>query len=307
MRVADIHTRVAWPAVLAQLGIAESFLRPKKAGPCPSCGGRDRYTFDNRAGRGDFFCRHCGPGSGFDLLMRVHGWNFSEARRRVIEAAGLGQRDAPPIRTPAPPPQPIAEPSDRVRRLVRESCQVADCADAREYLKHRGLWPLPELCGLRAHPSVEYFADGVRVGRFPALIAEVRDIDGNLASAHVTYLQHGRKLAGHEPRKLLSPLTGRRGCAARLMPPLAGDQLGVGEGIETCLSAARIHGVPTWAALSAALLQKFEPPPAVRRLLIFADRDAAGLEAAGRLAERLQGRIAFEIKSPPPPAKDWAT
>lgn len=88
LRAADIHARLgsSWPRVLAQLGVGESFLR-KKPGPCPVCGGTDRYTFDNYKGRGDFLCRHCSAGDGFALLERVHGWTFAEALSNVIAAA----------------------------------------------------------------------------------------------------------------------------------------------------------------------------------------------------------------------------
>jgi putative DNA primase/helicase len=44
MRTADIHACVAWPRVLAQLGIPESALRNKHS-PCPACGGKDRFRF----------------------------------------------------------------------------------------------------------------------------------------------------------------------------------------------------------------------------------------------------------------------
>ena len=62
--------------------------------------------------------------------------------------------------------------------------------------------------------------------------------------------------------------------------------------------------MPTWAALSAAVLAKFQPPASVTKLVIFADRDVAGLEAAWKLRDRLQ--IECELRVPSPPAKDWA-
>lgn len=123
-------------------------------------------------------------------------------------------------------------------------------------------------------------------------------------TAHITYLQGGRKLGDHEPRKILSPMTGRRGCAVRLMP--AGEVLGVAEGIETALAAYLLHGVPVWSALNAPLLAKFVPPREVHKVIIFADRDVAGLEAAYHLRDELDGRCAVELCLPPAPAGDWA-
>jgi len=310
VRAADVHARLgtAWPAVLAQLGIEDRFLRLKKAGPCPACAGRDRYVFDNRRGHGDFFCRGCGAGDGFELLQRVHGWRFSEALHRVAEAAGLlgkQSRALPVANSPVSAPRVPASPTRRVREILRGDCEPCDVADARAYLESRRLWPLPQGCTLRAHAAAEFWNERQRTGRFPALVAVVRDVAGEAVTLHLTYLAGGEKLSGGAPRKLLSPLTERQGCAARLTP-LVGELLGVAEGLETALAARKLHRVPTWAALNAGLLAKFEPPPQVRRLIVFADRDAPGLEAADRLIERLRGHVRVELRVPAAPAKDWA-
>jgi putative DNA primase/helicase len=307
MRAEEIAARIDWPNVLAQLGVPKAALC-NKHGPCPACGGKDRFRFDNRRGRGDFICGQCGAGSGFDLLMRVHGWDFRTARDHVVQAAGL--RDATTamaktLTSSATIQQEIAQPPARVLRLRRESCALADCSDAVEYLVGRHLWPLPEGYTLRAHPAAEYFEAGQRMGRYPAQIAEVRDLAGELVTLHVTYLKGGLKLKAHEPRKILSPLTGRAGCAVRLQR-VDGEVLGVCEGIETAIAAATLHGVPVWAALNTALLARFEPPPEIRQLLIFSDRDIVGLEAAAHLMQRLQGQMVLQVKPPAAPAKDWA-
>jgi putative DNA primase/helicase len=307
IRAAEIALSIgsAWPAILEQLGIDGRFLRDKH-GPCPACGGKDRYRFDNRHGRGGFYCNGCGAGDGFALLQRVHGWDFRTARDRVIEAAGMSRRTLEPVRTMAiEGPVTIAKPTARILRLKREACALVDCTDAVEYLRSRALWPVAARTSLRAHAGVDYFEDGRKVGRYPALLAAVRDIGGDLATIHVTYLDAVRKLTAYEPRKLLSPMHGREGCAVRLQP-ITGDVLGIGEGIETCLAATILHGLPVWAALNTSLLARFTPPVTVERLVIFADRDAPGLEAAARLSERMQGRVAIEIRTPKPPAKDFA-
>lgn len=309
MQAAEIHARLgaSWPSVLVQLGIPETALR-NKHGPCPACGGKDRFRFDHeKRGRGSYICSQCGSGDGFKLLERVYGWAFSEARKRVIEVAGLSEGGSRPWTAPVTRNQPadaIAIPPDRVRRLRRERCAVADCDDAVDYLASRGLWSLPEGCTLSAHASVEYFDDGQRIGRYPAIVADVVDVAGEVVTAHVTYLQGGKKLVDHAPRKILSKMDGRIGCAVRLMMP-PGDVLGIAEGIETALSAALLDGLPTWAALNTSLLTKFEPPPGIARLVLYADRDEAGLTAACRLMERLQGHLRFEVRIPTAPAKDW--
>ena len=308
MRAQEIAARIDWPNVLAQLGVPAKALRNKHCS-CPACGGKDRFRFDNRYGRGDYICNQCGAGSGFNLLMKVHGWDFRTARDEVVRAAGLSEFPGYTVEliTPAsPPPEPdIAQPPDRVLRLRAQSCSVADCDQAISYLTSRKLWPLPQGCTLRAHPSVSYFEDKQCIGRYAALIAPVVDLDAQLVTLHTTFLEHGRKITEHEPRKLLSPLVGRVGCAVRLMRADA-DVLGVGEGLESCLAAGALHGLPVWSALNATLLSKFEAPAGITRLMVFADHDVAGLDAALKLTERLQGKVQIEIRKPPSPAKDWA-
>jgi putative DNA primase/helicase len=306
-----IHSAVSWPAVLEQLGIEVEFLR-NRHGPCPACGGRDRYRFDDREGRGTWICNQCGAGDGFRLLMLVHGWDFRETRRHVIAAAGLdnGGFEQPSFTKRSRVPEEIARPSGRVERLLRGCASPDSVADVIEYLESRKLWPLPAECSLRAHAAADYWSrseDGAPVclGRFPALVAEVRDVDGALVTLHVTYLRDGRKLEDAESRKILSPLRGRRGCAVRLLP-LEGNVLGLAEGVETALAAHALHGLPVWAALNTALLAKFEPPPSVHRVVCFADKDVAGLEAALALTEHLDGRASVETRTPPAPAGDWA-
>jgi putative DNA primase/helicase len=224
-----------------------------------------------------------------------------------MEAAGLTENKATtPKLEPAPRAQIadlIASPSQRVKRLRSERCAIENCEDAVDYLASRSLWPLPDGCPLSAHASVEYWNDNVRIGKYPAIVADVVDRDGELVTAHVTYLQAGEKLKGNQPRKLLGGLIGREGCAVRLLP--AGPALGVAEGLETALSAAVLDSLPVWAAINTSLLAKFEPPAGIERLVIFADRDEAGLTAALKLMERLQGRIRVEVRTPPAPAKDF--
>lgn len=288
-----------WREVLMKLGVAETFL-VNKHGPCPVCGGKDRFRFDNR-GKGTFICSRCEAGDGFQLVKLMHRVDFPEARKMVIDAGGLeGSEFREQMRAahPAPITHTVERsmPTSRVLNLTRESCRVEDCEPARLYLDRRGLWPLPTGAILKAHPSAEYWDEGKRVGRYAALVAPVRDCAGELVTAHVTYLTpDGQKLTEYTPRKILTKMVGRDGCHSPIMER-DGEVLGVAEGIETALSAAKLTGIRTWAALNSTLMAKFEPPADLDRLVIFADRDVAGLESAGRLMQRLQERVRLELR-----------
>jgi putative DNA primase/helicase len=307
---ADIAARIGsgWPAVHEQLGIPGHHLC-NRHGPCPCCGGTDRFRYDDKDQRGTFFCNNCGPGDGFELLRRYHGWNGSKLRAELIEATGMKHADMPSQRHPATPrpvvvPE-IAQPTPRVIQLRREPIPLRNCPDAVAYLKSRALWPRAEGTALRAHAGVDYYDDDrQRIGRYPALLASVHDINRDPVTVHVTYLAAGQKLAPHEPRKFMSGMVGRKGCAVRLYK-IVGSTLGIAEGIETAISAAVIHGIPTWAALNTAMLRKFTPPPAVRRLVIFADADEAGLKAAAGLTTRVLDQVQVEVRPTPLGFKDW--
>jgi putative DNA primase/helicase len=137
-----------------------------------------------------------------------------------------------------------------------------------------------------------------------AMVAAVTDALGELAAVHQTFLKFsGNAKAGLGDDKYI--IGAPSGAAVQLID--AGADLGVSEGIETALSAAELHGIPTWAALNTSGLIGFMVPPRVKRLTIFADRDRInpktgkrpGTYAAETLAARLiQQRIECRIKYP---------
>jgi phage/plasmid primase-like uncharacterized protein len=92
------------------------------------------------------------------------------------------------------------------------------------------------------------------------------------------------------------------GAAVRLAP--AGLELAVAEGVETAASFSALEGLPTWATLGTSNLEAFNPPSCVRRLVVAADADPAGLKSAHVLAERLRSRCTVSIASAPAGA-DW--
>lgn len=79
-RTAELKRRASgrWTSILLHLGVPAQLLNHRNQ-PCPHCGGRDRFQYTDRFGDGNYFCRGCGPGDGFSLLMSVHGWSFGTA------------------------------------------------------------------------------------------------------------------------------------------------------------------------------------------------------------------------------------
>lgn len=76
-----------WPELLAAVGI--DIPRRGKHGPCPACGGRDRFRLDDKGGRGTWICNQCGSGDGLDLVCRVTGKLPKEAAELLAPLVGL--------------------------------------------------------------------------------------------------------------------------------------------------------------------------------------------------------------------------
>ncbi|MCL1050812.1 toprim domain-containing protein [Shewanella abyssi] len=75
-----------WPSIFSHLGIDAP--SSGKHGPCPVCGGKDRFHFDNKAGRGTWYCRQCDDrnfGDGLDLVSKVLNITLYNAAKKIAE------------------------------------------------------------------------------------------------------------------------------------------------------------------------------------------------------------------------------
>ena len=82
--------------------------------------------------------------------------------------------------------------------------------------------------------------------------------------------------------------------------------MGIAEGIETALGAWCASTVPTVASYCAGNLAKWQWPPGLQRLVIFADADKAGREAADTLRARaLAAGLRCEVLTPSTAGTAW--
>ena len=189
--------------------------------------------------------------------------------------------------------------SDLARRLFALSRPIVGTL-AETYLRNRGITArLEVLPALRFHPACFYRAhDAAAREAWPALIAAVTDAAGAIAGVHRTWLdRHGAgKAPIATPRRALGHLLGN---AVRF--GMASDVMIADEGIETMLSLRCVlPDMPMAAALSANHLTALILPPALRRLYIARDNDAAGRDAAMRLRDRaraagIEARILWPV------------
>jgi putative DNA primase/helicase len=289
------RARGRWREILTQFGISPGFL-VNKHGPCPLCGGKNRFRFDDKDGTGSFYCNQCGAGAGVMLLRKLRRWSYAEACDEIDKIIGTSLA-APP---PAPQQYGDAKRRSSIERALRDATEIKV---VETYLARRGLAETSTV--LRGHPALSYFKEGRLIGRFPAVVAPILGPIGDLQSCHRIYD------ADLDPRKMtMPPVSTITGGAVRLHEPIDGE-LGVGEGIETCLAARQLFRVPVWSALTAGGVEKFVPPAGVRRLHIFADNDrnATGQAAAYALAKQIsmasRGSVETEVHLPPEPDTDW--
>jgi putative DNA primase/helicase len=281
-----------WPSILTYCGVdADVLTRKNKA--CPLCrDGENRFTFDDKHGNGDYFCRKCGAGDGFSLLMKFHSIGFVEAKKRVAEALGVANLPRPTVRSP----KQRKNMRELAQKIWSEGRPVQQGDEVSRYLRNRGLFLTEFPTTLRMHPSLGYFVTEGNVSKhvadYPAMLALVQDPDGGFVTVHRTYLKDGQKARGHDSKKLVSG--GLKEGAIRLYE--ATHELGIAEGIETCLAVRQRNGQPIWAAVNCRNLKVLAVPDTVKSVYVYADNDADshfdGQASAFNLARRLVNEAA---------------
>ena len=158
---------------------------------------------------------------------------------------------------------------------------------AESYLRHRGITALHDAAALRFHPRCYYRPDAEAPTEiWPALIAAVTDLAGNITGAHRTWLDPtgDDKAPIDTPRRAMGHLLGngvRFGTVT--------DVMAAGEGIETMLSVrSALPDLPMVAALSANHLAALLFRVTLRRLYVVRDNDPAGDFAVATLTGRAQ-------------------
>jgi hypothetical protein len=245
----------------------------ERCGPCPVCGGRDRFSINVK--KQLWFCRACDKGGDvLDLIQHLDNVDFRTARNML----GCDQA-MPDIKPKVADQRNIAV----VLRLWEEATPIAGTLAA-TYLKRRGLEPPTGCDALRFHRSCPFGG-----GSYPCMVALYRDIHTNEPKAiHRTALGTGGiKL----DRKALGPIAGS---AIKLSPD---DEvtmgLVIGEGVETALAGMQLGFRPAWALGSAGGIKAFPVLAGIESLTVLVDNDEAdrngrraGQDAAAACSER---------------------
>jgi len=269
-----------------------------KHGPCPVCGGKDRFRFDDLEGRGTWFCNQCNPqaGDGLDLVTRVFCCSTTEAMQKILPCIGaLPPVDVSCVATAVPLTSSTIE--QRAHDILKRCISGPSL-----YLLAKQLDDTVQLLTDESFRIGEYhFGDGTAV--FPLI-----DCLG-----HITGLQ----LINPNGQKSFLPGTRQSGSLIVLRhdEKSTPETIIVTEGVATGLAVARLtDSAPSsiFAAASAsnmvqaALLLRRQYPNA--RMILAGDNDCQNPQ--GNIGELQAQKAALEVGGwvslPPTPVNaDW--
>jgi putative DNA primase/helicase len=274
-----------WRSIHAAIGIPPEFLNPKRNGPCPMCGGNDRWRWTDKDGKGGWVCNQCGRGYGVDLVKIWLKCDFPAAVTAIREV--LGQATEGPIDT-----RTDADKIAAMRKLWSNSSPIDVSGPVAAYLSSRGIM-MPK------YPSCLRQALGTR--NRAMMLSQIIGADGKAINIQRTFLDN----EGTKTGRAMMPGDCPHGSCVRLAR--ADKIMGIAEGVETALSASIIHGIPVWSAISDGGLAAFRPPNIVKELWIFGDNDEsfAGQAATFALAKALYRKVVVRIMLPPKMGQDW--
>ncbi|WP_323080498.1 primase-helicase zinc-binding domain-containing protein [Klebsiella quasipneumoniae] len=276
-----------WPRILPALGMKVIKNRHQA---CPVCGGADRFRFDDKEGRGTWFCNQCGAGDGLKLVEKVFGISASEAARKVNAVTG----HLPPV---SPEVVAAAEAGTEADRKAAAALAVGLLEKTRPatdnaYLTRKGFAGRECLTLTASHKTggVAYRAGDVVVPLYDETGALV-----NLQLINADGLK--RTLKGGQVKGACHLIDGQK---------QAGKRLWIAEGYATALNVHHLTGETVMVALSSvnllslASLARSKHPAC--QIILAADRDlnGDGQTKAAAAAAACEGVVAL-----PPVFGDW--
>ncbi|MER0329315.1 primase-helicase zinc-binding domain-containing protein [Aeromonas veronii] len=293
-----------WPDLLAGLGL--HIPRHGKHGPCPACGGKDRFRLDDKEGRGTFICSQCGAGDGLDLVCRVMSKSPMEAAELIAPMVGLAAGGLDPVergrihqQQQAKVKEETRKREDGHRKAAARACRIMNahsrgCGSA--YLSRKGFAEHQSaISGTKETINGEVFPVG-------SVIVPLLDGAGNLVNVELIRNEDGLKhtLGGGRKAGVYHRIDG-------------GGLVAVVEGYATGLSVQQATGATVYCAMSAnnlmnvAEIARSQNPDA--EIIICGDHDldnATGQRNDSTKHQTEQAALAVGGRAIfPPEAGDW--
>jgi putative DNA primase/helicase len=265
------------------LGLTLKKIGPHElSGPCPRCGGTDRFNLNTS--KGTWFCRGCKAkgGDALSILMHARGLDFREAVEDLTGESADDLRPVPaPVKAKAKPAKDDAAREAFILKMAAEAIArmrpiagtpgEAYLRDARKIDTREIVDVLSVVDAIGWDPESFFREDGHRLDRrnLGCIVAVMTDPLTAKPTGGIsrTYIHEGQKVA---KAKGLGPAGVVRLSADE-------DVLGglhIGEGLETCLAAMSLGLRPAWSLGSKGAIGKFPVLSGIECLTIFAEPDA---------------------------------
>ena len=271
-----------WPRILPALGVKVIKNRHQA---CPVCGGSDRFRFDDKEGRGTWYCNQCGAGDGLKLVEKVFGVTPSVAAGKVNAVTG----NLPPV---APEVIAAAEAETDADRKAAAALAVRLMEKIRPatgtaYLTRKG-FPAQECLTL----TVMHKTGGVTF-RTGDVVVPLYDDTGALVNLQLINADGlKRTLKGGQVKGACHIIEGKK---------QAGKRLWIAEGYATALTVHHLTGETVMVALSSVNLLSLaslarQKSPACQ-IVLAADRDlnGDGQSKAAAAADACEGIVALPL------------
>ncbi|QMD08196.1 toprim domain-containing protein [Citrobacter sp. RHB36-C18] len=276
-----------WPRILPALGVKVIKNRHQS---CPVCGGSDRFRFDDKEGRGTWFCNQCGAGDGLKLVEKVFGVTPSVAAGKINAVTGNLSPVAPAV-TAAAEAETDADRKAAATLAVR-LMEKTRPATGNAYLTRKG-FPVLECLTLTAMHKT-----GGVTFRAGDVVVPLYDDTGALVNLQLINADGlKRTLKGGQVKGACYVIEGKK---------QAGKRLWIAEGYATALTVHHLTGETVMVALSSVNLLSLaslarQKHPACQ-IVLAADRDLSGdgQNKAAAAADACEGVVAL-----PPVFGDW--
>jgi hypothetical protein len=240
------------------------------------------------------------------------GWLKKRLNLTTSQAVLFGKQylgEAPPVAYEPPPKRDTNAAARQIYRIARDVRGTIGETYLRETRK---ITLIPDDMKFLSHCRYVVPGDSKPelLGQFPAIIVPLRRFDtGELIAVQRIYLQPDGSdklwINGQRCKPKTLGLIG--GAAAILTPYAAGDEIALGEGVETCLSAAMLmkERRSVWCSCGVGNSRRVVIPPATPRIILLVDNDADGRKGALEAAAAFEDQDFRVIRKSPPRGKDF--
>lgn len=288
-----------WPDLLAAVGI--DIPRRGKHGPCPFCGGSDRFRLDDKGGRGTWICNQCGSGDGLDLVCRVLSTTPKAAAELLAPLVGLSAGGLDPAERERIQRQQQAKTEQERQRAEQQRQKAARRAADIMADTGQGESPYLERKGFGSHLSAvnrTLIREGGENFHAGSLVVALTDEGGALVNVQLIRADGSKRyLAGGQKAGAYHRIEG-------------GELVAICEGYATGLSVHLAIGATVYCAMDcgnlAAVAQIARRQHPKARILLCGDNDEGTQGNPGKLkAEQAAVAIGGLVALPPEFSGDW--